>query len=640
MSSPDAHAVATILGFGPWQVPSNIGKDFMVLKDQFSKLQDEKESGSLPWMKKEIMAMERKLMYRTATPPPIGLGPDCKLPLHPPDFWLCPKVDEISKQVKALEKNMGIIQGQLRHLAEALNVELPAVELESEDLQLTEAAAPSGSGHSGDPDGSLPAERHVRPRLLWVGPATSLTPLRRLWEGSLASSGDDWTTPNVREKVQRMMQSHSHTTQHVNCCGWIWCSYNYNTIIFSLFSFSFPLPLFLPRLAPAEAALLARHRSGEGRVQKRLLEMTKNHRRNRVKLVPDNSDSSSSSGPESDSPPEVPLPLSEDHLEKQLEVASQSAASHKFFINKRILPLISLGRGGGLPNKLCFYWIVVVCYCYLSILLFCFLYVWYIIMKYENLIQYKNKHQKSKPVAVTVTPTQSVWPEGCTSLHHKAAGLVHILHLECGPHIQHYCRQVVATISDQGSQLIIIRSCHDMTMIHDIAVYTAVHITYDQVWPMLCWMDWGSKSRTNRPATSSQELSWTWASCLRLMWSCSWMMMHLQSLLPCVLYNPDLCPRCGADVFYCQCGNIHDCNEVMDCDDIDLAMVAAPTQPEPLPSNLNQLFDVSKQLGSQTKVLVKWCKRWAVRSLMPFPCRRQGKIDHWWVSLLSLQWLT
>lgn len=39
---------------------------------------------------------------------------------------------------------------------------------------------------------------------------------------------------------------------------------------------------------------------------------------------------------------------------------------------------------------------------------------------------------------------------GRTSLHHKAAGLVHILHLEAGPEIGSYCNQVIATISDQG----------------------------------------------------------------------------------------------------------------------------------------------------------------------------------------------
>lgn len=42
---------------------------------------------------------------------------------------------------------------------------------------------------------------------------------------------------------------------------------------------------------------------------------------------------------------------------------------------------------------------------------------------------------------------------GATALHHKAAALLHVLHLETGESFSKYCNQVVATLLDQGTEL-------------------------------------------------------------------------------------------------------------------------------------------------------------------------------------------
>lgn len=85
-----------------------------------------------------------------------------------------------------------------------------------------------------------------------------------------------------------------------------------------------------PRLAPAETAFLQRHQCLE-KQRLRAIE-----RAQRAKQLT-NSDSDSSSSDEEDL-----TEMSKDHLEKQLQ---SELAHEKFCINKRILPLISLGRG-------------------------------------------------------------------------------------------------------------------------------------------------------------------------------------------------------------------------------------------------------------------------------------------------------
>ena len=142
MAAADPAAVAAALGFGPWQKPSQVGRDFVSMKEQLQGLGDAKLDGTPAWCKAQIQMLERKVMIRTPTPHPIGeLNPE--LPLYPPDFWICPRIHKLVADVKELQKTNRHLQAQLQQLAEATNTTLKPQSFESDSEGADDAATSS-----------------------------------------------------------------------------------------------------------------------------------------------------------------------------------------------------------------------------------------------------------------------------------------------------------------------------------------------------------------------------------------------------------------------------------------------------------------------------------------------------------------